>query len=382
MAPTLSLTQLSYTSSGLLSTPADRLDGRDLLAFRPLKIVTGVADQAAGSANCTLGDNTRCSVVISSEVVQETGEIESGLIQSYIDIHPAIPSSANLSALLVSLQKTLNQLFNPNASAIDTSQLIILRNPKAPHRPTRAWRLIIDITLLDVSGGNVADVVFATIYAALQDVQLPKTRAIGFDIQSMQAAQASNGQGQQKVDIFDVRGSLTRTRGAGIPSSDATRSSQIDDSPLLDAEQKAKVGVDFEIKDIHDGSNRLKGTRAFPIAITINILPNGILLDATQTEEACIPYTRRVLILCDALSGDVLGTQMLTASFETGSSRLGEERTKGGVSTAEQSILGTCDFATIKNAIKQGQTYAKGLHSAIEAQIGSKGEDDTQMAIE
>ncbi|MCO5565637.1 hypothetical protein L7F22_019311 [Adiantum nelumboides] len=382
MAPTLSLTQLSYTTAGLLSKPIDRLDGRDLLAFRPLKIVTGVADQAAGSANCTLGDNTRCSVVISSEVVQDNSEIESGLVQSFIDVHPAIPSSANLSALLVSLQKLLDQLFNSNASAFDTSQLIILRNPKAPHKPTRAWKLIIDVTLLDVSGGNVADVVFATIYAALQDVQLPKTRAIGFDIQSMQAAQANSGQGSEKVDIFDVRGSLTRTRGAGIPSSDATRTVESDDSSFeLDAEQRAKVGVDFEIKDIYDGSNPLKGTRGFPIAITINILPNGILLDATQTEEACIPYTRRILILCDALTGNVLGTQMLTASFETGSSRLGEEKTNGPIAS-QQAILGTCDFATIKNAIKQGQIYARALHSAIEAQIGSKIEKDTQMAIQ
>lgn len=379
MAPTLSLTQVSFTSAGLISNPINRLDGRDSLQYRPLKILTGIADQAAGSASCILGNDTRCSVVISSEIVQND-EIQDGLFQPSIDFHPSIPSSANLSSLLINLQKLVHQIFNSNSNTIDSSQLIILRNPKSPHKPTRAWKLYIDITFLDVSGGNIADVMFATIYAALQDVQLPKTRAIGFDVRSMQETKGSNDQEYQKVDIFDVRGSLTRTRGVGIPSSEGIQKDTRQKETIeLDTEQKARIGVDFEVIDSNEGSICLKGIRSFPVAITVNVLPNGILLDATQTEEACIPFTRRILVVCDATTGNILATQMLTASFETGSSRLGEERTKDD-SQIDQSILGTCDFTTIKTAIKTGHTFAKALHSAIETQIGPRLETDTQMS--
>lgn len=68
MAPSISTTQQSYTLSGLLSSPPLRLDGRSLLAFRPLHISTGLAPQAAGSAQCLLG-GTRCTVVVSAEVI-------------------------------------------------------------------------------------------------------------------------------------------------------------------------------------------------------------------------------------------------------------------------------------------------------------------------
>ena len=68
MAPSISTTQQSYTLAGLLSLPAHRLDNRSLLAFRPLHVSTGIAPQAAGSAQCLLG-GTKCIVVASAEVV-------------------------------------------------------------------------------------------------------------------------------------------------------------------------------------------------------------------------------------------------------------------------------------------------------------------------
>lgn len=68
MAPSISTTQHSYTLAGLLATPPQRLDDRPLLAFRPLHISTGIAPQAAGSAQCLLG-GTKCIVVVSAEIV-------------------------------------------------------------------------------------------------------------------------------------------------------------------------------------------------------------------------------------------------------------------------------------------------------------------------
>lgn len=68
MAPSISTTQHSYTLAGLLSSPPQRLDDRLLLAFRPLHLSTGIAPQAAGSAQCLLG-GTKCIVVVSTEVV-------------------------------------------------------------------------------------------------------------------------------------------------------------------------------------------------------------------------------------------------------------------------------------------------------------------------
>lgn len=66
---------------------------------------------------------------------------------------------------------------------------------------------------------------------------------------------------------------------------------------------------------------------------------------------------------------------MLTASFETGATRLGEERplmsgTHTSHVTPDVALSGTCDYKTVRTAIRQGQSYAQGLHAAIEAQLG------------
>lgn len=264
MAPSLSLTQVNYTAAGLVASPPNRLDGRDLLAFRPLQIATGISGQAAGSAQCTLG-GTRCLVVISAEVVQDD-EAQSGLIECSVDVDPSVPLSANLSALLLTLQKSLGHALT--SSAIRPAQLVILRSASPPHRPTRAWKLTMDVSLQDVSGGNVADTTFAAAYAALADVRLPRTRAIGFDVAGLQGERQTEGQGHQNMDIFDVRGSLSRTRG-GLKGAGVKAGA---DATVEEASDDGKIGVDFEIQDVWDGAVKLEGADSFPIGVTVNVV--------------------------------------------------------------------------------------------------------------
>lgn len=363
MAPVLSLTQLQYTTAGLLATPSHRQDGRDLLSFRPLQIATSsTSQQAVGSAQCSLA-GTRSSVVISAEVVQDDdARSSSSFINCSVDVDDCVAPSMNLNTLLITLQRAL---VNALRSTFDQEQLVILRSAEHPHQVTRAWRLHVDALVHDVSGGNVADCLVACTYAALRDVRLPKTRAIGFDVASL-----SNVSDPARTDIFDVRGSRTRTDKT--TSKHSTIASDQSGQP-------DKAGVDFEILDVGGhGSESLHEAKSFPVGVTINILADGksLMLDASQTEEACLPYARRLFVLCNPSNGQLAGTYMLTASLETGANQLGEER-----NAKTESLVGTSSYEAVRHAVEAGQRYAKELHDVIEAQIDGATQqiDDVQM---
>lgn len=76
-------------------------------------------------------------------------------------------------------------------------------------------------------------------------------------------------------------------------------------------------------------------------------LPSELLLDATLAEEACIPTSRRILILCKPSSGKVAGVHMIPPTLDVGAMSAGEDTTK-----ASNTLLGTADYKAVRGAIQ------------------------------
>ena len=89
----------------------------------------------------------------------------------------------------------------------------------------------------DIAGGNLADAMFASVHAALDNVRLPQTRVVGLDVQHLK-------NGNQTLDIFDVKGRKQQPKHtpANIPPA------QQDGAPANQLE--SRIGVDYEIQDL------------------------------------------------------------------------------------------------------------------------------------
>jgi hypothetical protein len=113
---------------------------------------------------------------------------------------------------------------------------------------------------------------FAAVWAALNNVRLPRTRAIGFDTDLLN----NNRQTVGNLDSFDIKGSLAKTRGAtGLPTSKKTGGAGgpiANDDEGVDPSVKDRMGIDFEVMDVWDSGVHLTGSHDFPVAITVNMV--------------------------------------------------------------------------------------------------------------
>jgi hypothetical protein len=71
------------------------------------------------------------------------------------------------------------------------------------------------------------------------------------------------------------------------------------------------------------------------------------MLDATLTEETCIPTSRRLLVLCSPSSEKVIGTQMLPSTLEIGTNGSEEATTN-----KSRPITGTADYVSVRKAMQ------------------------------
>lgn len=259
-----------------------------------------------------------------------------------------------LTALLTHLSTLMSSLLAaPDEPS--SEQLVILRSPYTG-RPTRAWRLHVDATLQSHAGGNVADVLVATLYAALWDLRLPRTTVVGVveDVDSVRdkmgvhgLSLGQTGAGGSIDAMTGIKGPLSRHnkvqgqsqgqgqgQGQGQPSKDKAHG-RVD-----------KAGVDFEVQDVWDGGEPWVGRSEFPVGVTVNVLPRSTLLDATLAEEACLPPSRRILVLSSP-SGKVRAVQTVPNTIDVAASVGGEASVD-----EEESMTGTLPYARLKEAIK------------------------------
>ena len=111
----------------------------------------------------------------------------------------------------------------------------------------KAWLLHLDVTILS-DAGNVYDVIFMAVRAALWDTKVPRTRSI----------QYTSGKPARSADEA-VHEDGTN---AGISS--------------FDTRQHA-AATDFELVDTSDDGEPLDGKDRWPVCVTLNIVSQNLL---------------------------------------------------------------------------------------------------------
>jgi exosome complex RNA-binding protein Rrp42 (RNase PH superfamily) len=141
-----------------------RCDGRSLLVSRELEVRTGTNDLACGSASVSLDLRTpHILCTIKSEVIS-TSSPDHG------DLSFSLTISEIRNPLIKRQEQELSSALDTLLLAhINRSQLLILPG-------YRAWRLGIDVTVLESDCGNMLDHACLAIHAALTDVKLPNVK--------------------------------------------------------------------------------------------------------------------------------------------------------------------------------------------------------------
>ncbi|KAJ2226489.1 hypothetical protein H4R99_001961 [Coemansia sp. RSA 1722] len=236
-----------------------RADGRGSLDRREVMLRTGMISQANGSARCRIGNlgvGTDVLVGIKAEVnawspsdgVPET----SGTIVCNVECSPSAAQEfegRGAEELNVELTQLLDRVFNGPQSGINFEKLCII--PKQAY-----WILHVDALVLDVKGGVVDALVWAT-RAALMSTKLPRVVV------------------------------------ESIP----------DDDGVMQAE--------FDVVDDAEDMTDLEGVENMPIAVTFSRIGRRFVVDASEQEEAVTQARMTVAVspnmdICAVQKGGIL----------------------------------------------------------------------------
>ena len=265
---TLSKSEKSYIQTSLQAQHPLRGDGRSLHQFRSVTLQTGVAPIANGSALLNLGRSSDESIggteilAAAKLEVEDIGPASSGVeggriacvVSWCVDIRPLLRSKnksltgakkSSPAAYSYLPAAALDDLQHDYATVLnDVLSHPSLRPPNLGIIPGRkAWLLTLDLMVLS-DAGNVYDALFMAARAALWDTHVPRTRAVEY--------RRDNAGGRAKDnDDMDVD-----------PES---RSG-------LDTRSKASA-TDFELEDSWDEGPVLGGRDAWPVCITLNLVP-------------------------------------------------------------------------------------------------------------
>ncbi|KAH7888151.1 ribosomal protein S5 domain 2-like protein [Phlebopus sp. FC_14] len=273
----LSKAEKAYIQSSLLSDPPLRQDGRGPEDFRLIALETGVAPLANGSAKVCIGrsgsnrggdtegasgaaGSTEVVAAVKLEVDGVGEQEEGGKVVCTVSCSPAAYPSMS-SPALDDLQSDLSTLLGSVLShpSLRPPNLVILPGKKA-------WVARLD-AIVFADGGNVVDCLMFACRAALWDTKVPRTR--GVEYRAPERNGVKKERDPEKMDVDDQR-------AGGV------------DSGLLETRDVNRV-TDFELTDYWDEGEPLDGRNAWPVCVTLNLLPSMYFLDATLQEETSVP---------------------------------------------------------------------------------------------
>ncbi|KAL4071909.1 ribosomal protein S5 domain 2-like protein [Scleroderma citrinum] len=317
---TLSKAEISYIRSSLLFNPPLRTDGRSPEDFRPIALETGVAPLANGSARVSIGrcgpdsdreteggnGGTEVIAAVKLEVNGAGEEEEGGNIICSVSCSPAAYPSLS-SPALDDLQSDLSTLLGSILShpSLRPKNLEIVPGKKA-------WVLRLDAIVFS-DAGNIVDCLMMACRAALWDTRVPRTKGVEYRVSGKES---SRDDGDMDMDV--------RTKS------------------LLETRETSTV-TDFELADYWDDGEVLETRDAWPVCVTLNMLPTVHILDATPQEETAVPLRMHVIY-----------------AFPGGKPVLHGLRTAG---------VGTSDMTQVAALVKHAEKYARQMWSGLEAKL-------------
>ncbi|KAH7920315.1 ribosomal protein S5 domain 2-like protein [Leucogyrophana mollusca] len=317
----LSKAEKSYIQSSLLSDPPLRADGRALTDFRTIALETGVAPLANGSARVSIGRNAPdggggtevvAAVKLEVEAIGEGEGVDGGRISCSVSCSPtAYPHLS--SGALDDLQHDMTSVLHSTLghSSLRPNNLGILPGKKA-------WLLNLDIVVF-ADAGNVYDTIFMAARAALWDTKVPRTRSVEYRA--------------KKLDSIDSESKAMDVDGAN----------QDQGKSVLDTRETTKA-TDFELPDYWDEGEVLGGREAWPVCVTLNLLPSLHFLDASLQEESSVPLRLHTMFSFPPTAAPCLQTFRLIGPGVTNSTH-------------------------IQSLMKDGEKYARNIWSALESKL-------------
>lgn len=330
---TLSKAEISYIRSSLLSDPPLRADGRSPEDFRLIALETGVAPLANGSARVSIGragpsrdreteGGTEVVAAVKLEVDGLGEGQEGGNVICSVSCSPAAYPSHS-SPALDDLQSDLSSLLASVLShpSLRPTNLLIVPGKTA-------WVLRLDAIVFS-DAGNVVDCLLLACRAALWDTRVPRTKGVQYRVSGTQS-QPDRDDDAMDTDMRQERGRPTSLLGTRETSSVA----------------------DFELTDYWDDGEVLDARDAWPVCVTLNMLPDMHFLDATPQEETAVPLRMHVMY-----------------AFPGGKPVLHSLRMAG---------VGTSDMTQVKTLMKHAEKYARHMWSGLEAKLR---EEETRRGI-
>ncbi|KAI0287511.1 ribosomal protein S5 domain 2-like protein [Russula brevipes] len=295
---TLSKSEKSYIQTSLQAQSPLRADGRPLHKFRSVTLQTGTVPLANGSAHLNLGRASDESVGGTEVLAAAKLEVENiGVGCDGVEGGRVVCAVSCLPPRILPLGGGVDDLQHDYSATLhDVLSHASLRPPNLGIIPGRkAWLLTLDLMVLS-DAGNVYDALFMAARAALWDTHVPRTRAT-------------------------IKGPAT----------------------------------DFELEDYWDDGAVLGGRDAWPVGVTLNLLPGVHFLDATNQEEAATPLRL-----------------ILAFSFRSGSP----------AALHGMHLLGTgeTDLAQVESLAKEGEKYALEIYTALNAKLKDEESRRTEKA--
>ncbi|KIJ67304.1 hypothetical protein HYDPIDRAFT_173892 [Hydnomerulius pinastri MD-312] len=326
----LSKAEKSYIQSSLLSDPPLRLDGRAPSDFRLIALETGVAPLANGSARVCIGRSnggggggnaedaggagggTEVIAAVKLEVDGAGAEDEGGKVVCTVSCSPAAYPSLSSNAL-DDLQSDLTTLLSSVLShpSLRPRNLLIVPGKKA-------WVARLDAVVF-ADGGNVVDCLMLACRAALWDTKVPRTKGVEYRAPGKKGARTGT---EEKMDVDGDR------EGRSMLETSVREVSRV---------------TDFELTDYWDEGEALDGRDAWPVCVTLNVLPSMHFLDSTLQEEASVPLRMHVMY-----------------AFPGGKPILQTFRMIG---------TGTSDMNQVRGLITRAEQYARNVWAGLEAKL-------------
>ncbi|KAG0694647.1 ribosomal protein S5 domain 2-type protein [Suillus ampliporus] len=314
----LSKAEKAYIQSSLLSDPPLRADGRGLTDFRTIALESGIAPLANGSARVSIGRNAHdggggtevvAAAKLEVETVGDGDGVDGGRIVCSVSCSPTAYPLLSPNAL-DDLQHDMTSVLHATLShpTIRPKNLGILSGKKS-------WLLNLDVIVFS-DAGNIFDAIFMAARAALWDTKVPRTKSIQY-----RAKKGDRNDATQAMDVDE----------------------HVHAGSTLDTRQTIQV-ADFELPDYWDEGEPLDGRQAWPVCLTLNLLPTLNFLDATLQEEASVPV--KLLVLYSFPSD---ATPLLRGIRLLGT--------------------GTSDLAQVKSLLKDGEKYARNVWVALEGKL-------------
>ncbi|KIM41699.1 hypothetical protein M413DRAFT_18712 [Hebeloma cylindrosporum] len=335
----ISKAEKSFIQAGLISNPPSRADGRSLYDFRAISLETGFAPLANGSARLSIGRNPHdgsggTEVLAASKLEVESvepggGGVDGGRIACTVTCSPAAYPHLSSSAL-DDLQYDITTVLHETLThrSLHPKNLGILIGKKA-------WVLHLDIVVL-VDSGNVYDAVFMAARAALWDTKVPRTRSVEY-----KAKKGVVGAGGA------ISSSIGKKKGAGSGEEGGGGDMDVAEEVVSGFDtRQIRNATDFELPDYWDEGEVLDGRDAWPVCVTLNVVPPTHFLDATLPEEAATSLRLLLMFAFDPSRHDSPNVQGM--------------RTLG---------TGELEVSQLQELIKQGEKYARYIWTALNTKL-------------